>query len=78
MLIRLGYELAIECDAATPIIALLDIHPDRHADIKRQRRFLTSPSVPTTTYRDSHGNICRRFTVPAGGFRILFDGVVED
>lgn len=78
MLIRLGYEIAIECDAATPIIALLDIHPDRHADIKRQTRFLTSPSVPTTTYRDCHGNICRRFTAPAGGFRILFDGVVED
>ncbi|TGR78674.1 transglutaminase family protein, partial [Mesorhizobium sp. M2D.F.Ca.ET.223.01.1.1] len=28
MLIRLGYEIAIECAAATPIISLLDIHPD--------------------------------------------------
>lgn len=78
MLIRLGYEIAIECVQATPIISLLDIHPDRQSDIKRQTRVLTSPSVPTRTYHDRHGNICRRFTAPAGGFRILYDAAVED
>jgi transglutaminase-like putative cysteine protease len=60
------------------VISLLEIHPERHADIKRQTRVLTSPSVPTRTYRDRHGNICRRFTAPAGSFRILYDAAVED
>ncbi|ANT48899.1 transglutaminase-like domain-containing protein [Mesorhizobium amorphae] len=78
MLIRLGYEIAIESDAATPIISLLDIHRERQADIKRQTRVLTSPSVPTRVYHDRHGNSCRRFTAPAGGFRILYDAVIED
>jgi transglutaminase-like putative cysteine protease len=78
MLIRLGYEIAIECVAATPIISLLEIHRERQADIKRQTRVLTSPSVPTRVYQDRHGNGCRRFTAPAGGFRILYDAVVED
>ncbi|RUX51164.1 transglutaminase family protein [Mesorhizobium sp. M4A.F.Ca.ET.020.02.1.1] len=78
MLIRLGYEIAIECAGSTPIISLLDIHRDRQADIKRQTRVLTSPSVPTRVYHDRHGNSCRRFTAPAGGFRILYDAVIED
>lgn len=78
MLIRLGYEIAIECAEATPVISLLEIHKDRQADIKRQTRVLTSPSVPTRLYHDLHGNACRRFTAPAGGFRILYDAVIED
>ncbi|ARP62985.1 transglutaminase [Mesorhizobium sp. WSM1497] len=78
MLIRLGYEIAIECVAATPVISVLEIHRDRQADIKRQTRVLTSPAVPTRLYHDLHGNACRRFTAPAGGFRIQYDAVVED
>ncbi|MBL8582431.1 MAG: transglutaminase family protein [Rhizobiaceae bacterium] len=78
MLIRLGYEIAIECPQPTPVISLLEIHKDRQADIKRQTRVLTSPSVPSTTYSDLFGNSCRRFTAPAGGFRILYDALVED
>ena len=53
MLIRLGYEIAIECPQPTPLISLLEIHDDRHADIKRQTRVLTSPAVPSRTYRDA-------------------------
>ncbi|ESW65846.1 transglutaminase [Mesorhizobium sp. LSHC422A00] len=78
MLIRLGYEIAIECVGATPVISLLEIHRDRQADIKRQTRVLTSPSVPSKVYHDLFGNTCRRFTVPAGSFRILYDAAVED
>ena len=47
MLIRLGYEIAIECPQPTPLISLLEIHDDRQTDIKRQTRVLTSPSVPS-------------------------------
>ena len=78
MLIRLGYEIAIECQQPTPIISLLEIHEDRQPDIKRQTRVITSPSVPSSTYRDRYGNNCRRFHAPTGSFRILYDAVVED
>ncbi|SJM34882.1 transglutaminase-like domain-containing protein [Mesorhizobium delmotii] len=78
MLIRLGYEIAIDCAEATPVISLLEIHKDRQADIKRQTRVLTSPTVPTRLYHDLYGNACRRFTAPGGSFRILYDAVVED
>jgi transglutaminase-like putative cysteine protease len=78
MLIRLGYEIAIECQQRTPIISLLDIHADRQPDIKRQTRVLTSPAVPTSVYQDRYGNACRRFVAPEGSFRILYDAVIED
>ena len=78
MLIRLGYEIAVECPQPTPLISLLDIHDDRQADLKRQTRVLTSPPVPSQTYRDLFGNSCRRFVAPAGGFRILYDAVIDD
>jgi len=78
MLIRLGYEIAIECAQPTQVISLLDINKDRRHDIKRQTRVITAPRIPTTTYEDSHGNTCRRFTAPAGGVRLLYDAVVQD
>lgn len=78
MLIRLGYEIGFECEQATPVISLLDIHKDRQADIKRQTRVLTSPSTLTHVYEDMFGNACRRFTAPAGSFRLLHDAVIED
>jgi transglutaminase-like putative cysteine protease len=78
MLIRLGYEIAIECQQRTPTISLLEIHRDRQPDIQRQTRVLTSPSIPTTVYQDRYGNACRRFVAPEGSFRILYDAVIED
>lgn len=78
MLIRLGYEIAIECQQKTPLVSLLEIHDERQGDVQRQTRVLTSPSVPTSLYQDRYGNACRRFVAPEGLFRILYDAVVED
>ena len=78
MLIRLGYEIAIECPHQMPVISLLEIDPARQADIKRQSKVLTSPHVESSVYTDSFGNSCRRFMAPEGGFRILYDAVIED
>ncbi|RLP26035.1 transglutaminase family protein [Mesorhizobium sp. YM1C-6-2] len=78
MLIRLGYEIAIECRQRTPVVSLLEIHKDRQPDIKRQTRVLTAPSVPSSVYQDRYGNACRRLVAPEGSFRILYDAVVED
>ena len=68
MLIRLGYEIAIECTRATPVISLLEIHKDRQADIKRQTRVLTSPSVPSKLYHD----LLRQWLPPLHGARRRF------
>jgi len=70
MLIRLGYEIAIECPHQMPVISLLEIDPARQADIKRQSKVLTSPHVESSVYTDSFGNSCRRFMAPEGGFPV--------
>ena len=78
MLIRLGYEIAIDCPQSTPLVSLLEVHPDRQVNLRRQTRVLTSPAVRSHVYQDMHGNLCRRFVAPAGPFRILHDAVIED
>lgn len=78
MLIRLGYEIAINCSQPTPIISLLDIHDDRRGDLRRETSVQSSPRVRMTTYKDLYGNTCRRFVAPAGGIRLLYDAEITD
>ena len=78
MLIRLGYEIAIDCPAETPVFSLLEIHPDRRDDIVRQSAVILQPKVPANVYKDRYGNLVRRFMAPAGESRIVYDALVED
>jgi transglutaminase-like putative cysteine protease len=78
MLIRLGYELAVELPQAMPVVALLEIHSDRRQDIRSQTGFVVEPAVPTELYFDAFGNRCRRFVAPAGRFVMRYDALVED
>jgi len=78
MLIRLGYELAIDLPQDTPVVTALEIHSDRRADIRWESGFVPSPPIPTDVYTDAYGNRCRRFLAPAGRFLMRYDAVVED
>ena len=78
MLVRLGYEIAIECPAPTPVFSLLEIHKDRRCDIRRESRVITSPRTPSRVYEDRYGNLCRRLVAPAGGVSIVYDALVYD
>lgn len=78
MLIRLGYEIAINCAQPTPLILSLDLHPDRRADIRWQSGVTSHPMVPMRTYVDQFGNRCRRLVAPEGDFTVRYDAVVED
>ncbi len=78
MLIRLGYEIEVECPQPTPIITMLEIHPDRRHDIQFEKPFRPTPEVETRIYRDYFGNICRRTLAPAGRFRFTYDAEVSD
>jgi transglutaminase-like putative cysteine protease len=84
MHIRYGYRIDIRCEAPTPVIALLDVHPERRPD-------LTEPDEPaivalgagrepitSETYLDGFGNVCRRFVAPAGGASLQAEGIIHD
>jgi transglutaminase-like putative cysteine protease len=78
MLIRAGYEIRYETDMATPMLAMLSIHPSRHKDLVTPHRIIAAPDVPMYDYPDAYGNVCTRLTVPEGGMTLSCDFTVED
>jgi len=78
MLIRTGYDIRFDTDTPTPMLALLSVHPSRHKDMRTSHHIVATPDVPMYDYIDGFGNVCSRFTVPAGGLTLSCDFVVED
>jgi transglutaminase-like putative cysteine protease len=78
MLIRYGYDFTLYCDQPTPVVTMVSARPERAADIIQPEHHTRSPDVPEQVYLDSFGNICRRFTAPAGETRLHGVGVMHD
>ncbi|CAN5254750.1 transglutaminase family protein [soil metagenome] len=78
MLIRAGYEIRYETDVATPMLAMLSIHPSRSKDLVTPHRIVAAPDVPMYDYPDVFGNTCTRITVPAGGLTLSCDFTIHD
>ncbi|MGE0734501.1 MAG: transglutaminase family protein [Alphaproteobacteria bacterium] len=77
MRIRLGCELSYEFLNPTPMIATLNVHPSRAADLERRDNLTTAPNVPLHTYRDAFGNDCTRLVAPPGKLVMRTDGIVR-
>jgi len=78
MQIRVGYELIYDCPQPTPMILTLHIHFTRASDVIVPDHLITSPSVPTTAYRDAFGNWCSRIVAPKGEIRLSTNAIVND
>jgi len=75
MQIQYGYEIAVAVLQPTAFHALLDVHPERRADIVTESPF---GSAPSTLVIDAFGNRMRRFTLRAGEITLSQSGVVTD
>ena len=78
MLIRAGYTLAFECNEATPLIAMLNVHPSRLADLRTPYGMSTDTVSDREEYRDAFGNTCTRLILPPGMTTLSCDFVIED
>lgn len=78
MLIRAGYQIAIECSAETPLMALLSVHPSRQADLRSPAVISSSGSQPLTASIDEFGNLRTRTVAPAGTLNLNTDFLIED
>jgi transglutaminase-like putative cysteine protease len=78
MLIRYGYEITVNCAQPTAMVCLLSVNDDREKDIRVPERVFTTPIIPTSTYRDLFGNLCRRLLAPIGDLTIWGDATIED
>jgi transglutaminase-like putative cysteine protease len=78
LLIKLGYNMEFEVGNAVPIVAMVNVHPSRAADLRQPDELHLDPAVPTEQYIDSFGNLCTRFVAPPGRIRLLYRTLIED
>lgn len=78
MKIRVGFELAYDFVAPTPMVLMLNVHPSRGIDLIKPDQLRMTPAVPVTRYVDAFDNICTRVSAPKGELQISADGVVAD
>ena len=78
MQIRIGYELIYNLPQATPMILVLNVHPERSRDLAAPDTIHTEPDLPQKTYIDNYGNHCTRILAPAGTLRLFTDTLVRD
>ena len=78
MLIRVGYDIAFDIPAPTPMLLVLSTHPDRGASVRKAGKRILEPNVPVTNYVDGFGNLCGRLVAPAGTLRLSDDAILED
>ena len=78
MLIRAGYQIAIQCNTETPLMALVSVHPSRQADLRSPALITSSGSAPLVASIDEFGNTRTRTVAPAGILKLSTDFVIED
>ena len=77
MLIQIGHELTFDLREPVAMTLLLDVHPDRTADV-REYESRIEPEIPVHRFTDSFGNVCARIDAPAGKLKLWANGLVED
>jgi transglutaminase-like putative cysteine protease len=78
MLIRVGYEISLQCDQETPLMALLSVHPSRAQDIRSPAIITANHQSPLCASLDEFGNLRTRTLAPAGVLKLSTDFLVED
>jgi transglutaminase-like putative cysteine protease len=78
MLIRAGYEISIQCETETPLMALLSIHPSRAVDLRTPAVITSNGRTPLQASIDEFGNVRTRTLAPSGILRLSTDFVIED
>jgi len=78
MILRLGYDIQFELPAPAAIVALLNVHPSRVADLRAPDELRVEPAAQLDTYIDSFGNRCVRFLAQQGPLRLSNSTLVYD
>ena len=78
MILRLGYEIQFELPAPAAIVALLNVHPSRVADLRAPDELRVEPASQLDTYIDSFGNRCVRFVARQGALRLTNSTLIYD
>lgn len=69
MWLRVGCDLEMEFELASPMLLLLRPRSDARQWVARDR-YAVWPAMPVTEYTDMYGNLCQRLLAPPGTFRV--------
>src|ERR1700728_3711798 len=78
MLIRLGYDIELELSKPMMVVAVLNVHPSRAADLLEPDEIRISPECARAEYLDSFGNRCTRILAPQGILRLSNSTLIQD
>jgi transglutaminase-like putative cysteine protease len=78
MLIRYGFRIAINVAQPTPVLALLDVHPDRRSAVVSETPLTISGFEVAPAHLDIYGNLARRFMAYPGDTVLQLSGIIED
>jgi transglutaminase-like putative cysteine protease len=78
MTLRLGYDIQFELPASVAIVALLNVHPSRIADLRAPDELHVEPWTNVESFLDSFGNRCARFVAQQGALRLSNMTLVHD
>jgi transglutaminase-like putative cysteine protease len=78
MLIRAGFDISVQCEQETPLMALLSVHPSRANDLREPAVITSSAAAPLVASLDVFGNLRTRTVAPAGILRLSSDFLIHD
>ena len=78
MMLRLGYDIHFEIPAPVAMVALLNVHPSRVADLHAPDELRAEPATQVGSFIDSFGNRCMRFVAQQGTLRLSNLTLLED
>lgn len=78
MLIRIGFEITVDCPKPTPMLLALYPHPSNSRRMIGSDHIRTEPTTPVAEYLDMFGNRCARVQLPYGATTLWSDCIVDD
>jgi transglutaminase-like putative cysteine protease len=78
MILRLGFDIQFDLAAPVAMVALLNVHPSRIADLLEPDELLVEPAVQIDSFIDSFGNRCTRFLAQQGPLRLSNSTLITD
>src|ERR1035438_7419838 len=78
MFIQLGYDIEFWIPTPVAMVAMLNVHPSRVADLRTPDELGIAAEVAVSRYMDHFGNRCTRFVAPQGTLRLTGAPLIED
>ena len=78
MRIKAGFQITYDCPAPTPMLLMLNVHPDRQGHLEAPDTIRIDRDVRLSSYVDAFGNLCSRVVLPQGCSVIAADFIAHD